>query len=254
MIALNIFKIFVFIISLFLVQISAHSQTEKQFIKGFIIDRESLSDVSGVHVYNQHRMGTVSDSKGFFQMTVNTGDTITFSRIDYDIFTITIEAGRNYSEMLISMRQKVYILDSVDVYSGVPEPTHLYRQEPKPVYIPGITKQAKDDEDYSTSFGEAVTSPATALYNAFSKKYKEEKKYHEIIRTEKQGEALEGKGYDLLEEYLKTQDLIIPRDRFEDLLDYCGVTTFWLASANEYDVYIRMHSCIKNFLSGRPKD
>ncbi len=223
-------------------------------LKGFIIDRETLSDVSGVHVYNQHRMGTVSSGKGFFQMPVYPGDTITFSRIDYEVFTLIIEEGENYSEMLISMEQKVYILDSVDVYSGIPEPTHLYRKKLEPVFIPGVSREvSKEGDDYKTSVGEAVFSPATALYNAFSKKYKEEKKYHEIKQKEQQEDAEKKIGFDTLEEYLDTQEIIIPRESFEDLVYHCGVTFGWLAHANEYDIHLRMNSCILSFITGQPE-
>lgn len=215
--------------------------------KGFIVDQETLADVSAVHVFNQQRRGTVSDSKGFFSIPVRLNDTITFSRIDYEIKKVIIQDTSELENNIIRLKQKIIILDTVDVFSGIPEPTHLYRDKHEPVYIPGITKEIESKKDYHTSFGEAATSPATALYQAFSKKYKEEKEYHELMEEKGKHDELEEEAYTRLDEFFETQEIMIDPEKYDQLIDFCRVSPKWIAASNDYDLYLRMHDCILNF-------
>lgn len=240
-------RIFILLIVFLLCSNYLFSQKHQFIYKGFIVDQETLADVSAVHVYNQQRRGTVSDSKGFFSIPVRLNDTITFSRIDYEIKKVIIQDTSELENNIIRLKQKIIILDTVDVFSGIPEPTHLYRDKHEPVYIPGVTKEIESKKDYHTSFGEAATSPATALYQAFSKKYKEEKEYHELMEEKREHDELKEEAYTRLDEFFETQEIKIDPEKYDQLIDFCRVSPKWIAASNDYDLYLRMHDCIRNF-------
>jgi len=239
---------FLLISAMFLLSTHVSAQDNSFIYKGFAVDQETFSDVSGVHVFNQRGRGTVTNENGYFEIPVYLNDTIMFTRIDYESKSVVISDTSNLSNSIIRLKQKVFILDTVDIYSGIPEPTHLFKKEQRGAYIPGITREIDADQNDKLGFGGSMMSPATALYQAFSKKHKEEQKYRELVKDERERNEVEQKAYERLSEILEIEDIEMEQESYDQLVEYCNLNLDWVARSNNYDLYIRVHDCLSKYV------
>jgi hypothetical protein len=59
-------------------------------VSGAILSSDSLQSLPGVHIYTQHKTGTISNTNGFFSIMCNCLDTLTFSFVGYEPFRYVV--------------------------------------------------------------------------------------------------------------------------------------------------------------------
>lgn len=228
-------------------------QNEKITVKGFIVDGETYADLRGVHIYSSSGYGAISNDKGFFQIRIYLQDTLYFSRIDYEKKSLVVTDTTHFNDIVISLKQKTYMLDSVEVRSGYMANSFLMQKEDKPVYIEGITKKIDPKKDYHMGVGGAISSPATALYRAFSKKYKEKKKVYKLEKEEDKRDELKNRAYARLDEYMEIYDAELSYDDYDKLVDKCNMGLQRILNSNDYDLFLWIDDCVNEYLKQRDK-
>lgn len=210
------------------------------------MDAETLKDIGRVHIYDTRGRITISDVDGFFRIKVVPDDTLTFSRIDYETKKLAI-TGWEPVDLVVTLKQKVYVLDTVDFMAEYTVPAYLLRPEKKPMNIDGITKKVDPGEDYHLGVGGSLVSPATAIYQLFSKQYKEQKKVYELKKQEAKEDALRKKAYARIDEILEINEITLFRDEYDRLIEHCRLNLYWVIDSNNYELYLRMKDCLKDF-------
>lgn len=172
-------------------------EVQAQFIKmanwaligAYVLDENTSKPIVYANVYvKQTRIGTITDTAGYFLLRVKVHDTITFSSLGYKkkYFIINDSVRDNKKPAIIYLKQNIVELKAVEVFA-----MRRYKQLEY-----DIKNMKLKDDDFTNAqnnfptlpndliqhdsknkigFG-VVIHPITALYDAFSKEGKEKQK------------------------------------------------------------------------------
>lgn len=149
-----------------------------QFIlKGKIVDSVYKQGLESVSVENMTtHQGAYSSQGGYFELEVNEGDNIYLTYVGYKPKSIRIKAEDALKLREITMALKPIQLKDVTIYRG---PTEYQKDS---MQRASLYKSAFEYEQQKS-----VMTPVTSIYQKFSKKYKNLRKFQEqIIDIEKQ--------------------------------------------------------------------
>lgn len=149
-----------------------------QFIlKGKIVDSVYKRGLESVSVENMTtHQGAYSSQGGYFELEVNEGDNIYLTYVGYKPKSIHIKAEDALKLREITMALKPIQLKDVTIYRG---PTEYQKDS---MQRASLYKSAFEYEQQKS-----VMTPVTSIYQKFSKKYKNLRKFQEqIIDIEKQ--------------------------------------------------------------------
>jgi len=220
---------------------------QKISVRGTIIDSESLENLSGVHIFLEPHIGTVSDLDGNFHFEVAYQDTLHFTRIGYESLAIVILDTDEYQQFFITIKRSIRILDAVEVHARFQSNTIIQLPRRMVYRVPGIKyPDVPGEKNYRMGLG-AVMSPMTALYRMFSKRYKEEKKYYQIQKVQKVEEALYAKAKENLAAAFELSTYYLDEYFYRDFIRYSGLTSRFIAESTEYELLGVLPFAIKQY-------
>lgn len=233
----------------------AQNEPDSIILRGFVIDGESLGDLHGVHVYTSERHGTITDGKGFFRIETRERDTLTFSRIGYETKKIIVKSTLQKSGMVVSLKPRVYLLDTVDIMMDHYSDSWMIKPERKPVHIEGISRYIDPSYNkHETGALQSLQSPVDAIYRMFSKKYKEEKEVYYLKKEQEKQNSLKNDAFGRLDEIMKAADRQLSDEQYEALIEYCRIDLQWIVNANDYDLYLGIKDCLDRFVQNLSKE
>jgi len=183
---------------------------ERITLKGNIFDGLTFFPINEANIYNfSSKKYSFTNKEGNFEILVMKGDTIIVSKPAYKQVLIEITQEIIEKKMLeVSLFYKAIILKEVSVYA-FPATYKDFKREfvgtnfsdyYKMLQESTLSQEDRDRIKYSKpvnhldlipgKVGEAVRSPITALYNAFSKKMKMERLYKELVDNQEEVEKL----------------------------------------------------------------
>lgn len=146
-------------------------------IRGVVFDSTTLKSLSPVSIENiSTHDGCFSNDNGEFALKASIGDYIVFTHVGYNRRVIRLKAMDNLDHMKIYMTTKTRTLKEVTIYKGLTE----YQKD-----------SVERAELYARVFDykqqKSIFSPISSVYQKFSKKYKNLRKFQEqIIEDERQ--------------------------------------------------------------------
>lgn len=162
-----------FIAIFFLLGIS-FSYSQQYTLSGIVADVESQQRLSSVTILNQtQKTKAVSDTRGHFNISAMNGDTLFFSLLGYDSHSFII---RNDNDILISLRKNAILLDQVNIQrqsreSEMAEVLESYKRH-------GVYQGGKP------SVLSYIFMPITSLYERFSAKGKQARRFNNYVESE----------------------------------------------------------------------
>jgi hypothetical protein len=180
---------------------------ERITLIGNVFDGLTFFPIDGVNVYNfSSKKYSFTNKEGNFEILARLGDTVVISKAVYKQHLIEItEEMMEKKRLDFAIFYKVVILKEVNVYS-LPATYDDFKREFVSVKLSdfydrlgGTTLSAEDRIGYTANnlldlipgkAGEAVRSPITALYNAFSKKVKMDRLYREMVENQEEVDNL----------------------------------------------------------------
>lgn len=204
-------------------QICAGAQNDTIHLSGRVFDADNSFVRINFFVVNKRTgKGLFGDHKGQFKLDVSRKDTIVVSSKDYYSSKIVVRdscRGSRSCDMIIFLRRKEIELRPVEI---VPVREHTQ-----------IVKDIKDLEEpknIERVTADAISSPISALYQAFSKLEKEKHKARLLEAEDRKREVLT----ELLTKYLKSDAIDLAPDQFEDFLNVAQFDVEYLASLSDY--------------------
>jgi hypothetical protein len=88
-----------------------------------------------------------------------------------------------------------------------------------------------DKEDYMLSGVDAVSSPITALYQAFSRRERNKRMVAEMRNNDRRRDLLK----ELFRKYVDNDIIQLNSVEFDDFVDFCGVSDAFLKNSSQYD-------------------
>jgi hypothetical protein len=152
--------------------------TDAQFmITGKVFSNgEKKAPISGVSIINKNSQEKeTADSNGNFSIYVHPGDTLSFSHLSF--FSYTYFVGNISS----SINKNILLSKKSNVISGiVVTSTTLYQKD-------SIARAKQYGAIFGYEQNQSIMNPITSLYEQFSKKYKDLRKFQsQIVDMEKQ--------------------------------------------------------------------
>ena len=159
---------------LFLLPFTVQAQI---MLQGHVTDSVTTSPINPVSIENMRtHQGCLSGEQGSFQLEARLGDYIVFTHVGYQRKIYVVKMGDDFQHLLIRMNRKATLLKPLTVKSG---PTEYQKDSANRAEI------YKDVFDYEQQ--KSVMTPVTSIYQKFSKKYKNIRKFQEqIVDNEKQ--------------------------------------------------------------------
>lgn len=224
----------------------AYSQTilspEHIVLEGVIMDAETDSLLIFANVFNRktHR-GVLSDTMGYFKFFGLSYDTITFSSMGYisKRYPLPDTSGLSITDTIRLTRQK-YSLPEVEIVDLTPY--EQLRMEVKNMEVPRDLEYARmnltyENANYLSNYsrepgtvGLQIGGPITALYNAFSKEGKDQRKAIEMQKEENIAISIEPK-------YSKRRVMAITglnEQLAVEFMKFCDFSNDFLLNAEEY--------------------
>ncbi|MBI3502563.1 MAG: carboxypeptidase-like regulatory domain-containing protein [Bacteroidetes bacterium] len=217
-------------------------------VKGIVFDKDSATPMPFAYAVDKNSSnGTVANDEGKFSLSIQFGDTLAFSYLGYNmtkIFTHTLkDSVKNFSLRLkIFLRQKTVELKPLIITS------HSFTKEEKEYYERRIEEYKRMSSLFtSNSYGGGLN--IDALYYALSKKGKELKK-------------LSGLYQQLLIDEIKENRISADKIRMitgndtlntKDFLNFCFLPDQFILSASDYDLFLSIKRCYREYLSSRRK-
>lgn len=158
--------------------ISAYVSTEAQVtVKGTVYDSTTFEKLNPVSIENlRTHQGSFSNDKGEFSIEAALGDYLIFTHVGYNRRVILLKVSDQVNDLKVYMTIKTTSLKPVTIKRG---PTEYQKDSANRA---DIYKSVFDYEQQKS-----LGSPITTVYQKFSKKYKNLRKFQEqIVDNEKQ--------------------------------------------------------------------
>lgn len=145
--------------------------------KGFVYDSSSKSVLTPVRIENMTtHQGTFTSGNGFFEITASLGDYIIFSYVGYKNKIVSVEGGDGKEVHKIYLKLKAVQLQEITITKGL-----------TPYQIDSARRASIYQDVFEYEQQKSAMSPVTSIYQKFSKKHKDLRKFKaQIVDIEKQ--------------------------------------------------------------------
>ncbi|MFW5707926.1 MAG: carboxypeptidase-like regulatory domain-containing protein [Bacteroidota bacterium] len=224
-------------------------------LTGVVVNRADSAALAGVHVLNPLRgLGTSTHSDGRFSMRVYPGDEIRFTAIGFESFNLTItdSLASKDEELTIALNEKIYELPTVDVYPYATFSEFKYAflnfKDPNPPLELNLPEVQPYQEPGSPGEMVRITAPGpiSVLYNHFSRREKEKRKYQEVLAQEE----LARKAKKVINQsVVKNLTGIDTEAEYYAFLNYCNMSNEYIVNTPGYEVYRKLLECYRQYIA-----
>ncbi len=242
-------------ISLFSTIVNAQTFKDSSLVKvsGIIVGSDSVTPISYVNIINKRtNKGTISDTTGFFSISILQTDTIFFSSLSFEkkpfYLTDTLCLASYFFKVI--MNDKNYKLAVIDVYALSKQsqfrydfvhldlPEHLYG---KKIYIQGIPHyDGPRDLD-----APLIGSPISYFYSRFSKREKSKRKLKQLEKQDAINKIIDSK----YNKEIVSNLTGLKEEKLNEFMKFCDFDNQYLLKNKEYDIYIKIMQNYKKFKS-----
>jgi hypothetical protein len=229
------------------------SQTNTE-LKGQIVNAEGNKPLSAAHILNLNSVvGTITDEKGFFEISTKANDTILVSYLGFQSIKLKVTNDLlKGNELIISLLEKANEIKEVVIRStkliGVLEVD--VKQVPKDrftrIHINGLPQTYEVGKSVSQNLNSPVAAlfkPVDFLYNLFGKKPKQLKKLQKLKEEDNLRKMLSGKfDREVMMEYLQ-----MDKEELRKLLVDCNYSDYFIKKASDLQMIEAVLDCYENY-------
>lgn len=238
---------FVANIWLVIVVLSQSALAQKISIHGQVLDGMSLEELANVHVYLEEHLGTTTTHEGRFEFQVNHLDTLHFRLVGYDSLSLVVTSIDEVQKVILAMHRSTIILEEVEIASDYQANTIIKQPEREVYYVPGVKYSDKPAEKNYHMGLAAIGSPMTALYRAFSKQYKQEKKNYLYLKEKQAEDLIYAKAKAKLDEAFDQMDHYFDEYYYRDFVSHSGLTLQYVSELSIYELVTILPEAIEKY-------
>ena len=226
---------FVFFLIVFLPFVS-FAQCDKVFVSGRVVDTLRPQSFYNLMVINRTTgRGIFGQPDGYFSVYVRTNDKIALSTKEYPIYEFTAKPDSNCQCQVIAYIEKL----PQQVQEVVVKPLKTLEQ------IKEERKNLVLRETRQVTGIEALQSPITALYQAFSKKEQNKRWIAEQKYKDDQRQVVK----ELLRLYVAYEIIEMEEDEFDDFIIFLNADPDFLKTAAEMELVLFIKDKFEHFKS-----
>ena len=223
-------------------------------LKGQILNAEDNKALSAAHILNLTAVvGTITDEKGFFEITTKANDTILVSYLGFESIKLKVTNDLlKGNELVIALNEKANEIKEVVILStkliGVLEVD--VKQVPKDrftrIHINGLPQTYEIGKPVSQNLNSPVAAlfkPVDFLYNLFGNKPTQLKKLQKLKKEDDLRKMLSGKfDREVMMEYLQ-----MDKQELSKLLVDCNYSDYFIKKASDLQMIEAVLDCYENY-------
>ena len=256
---------FYLFIYFFILPFYNYAQTENNSItlSGTVFNKKDSLPVPKVSIMNYRTLdGVICTSKGYFEITIEKGDSLCFTAIGFDNYTLSFNEN-NLNNLNIYLTEATYNLKEVTIwpYANKDEFKRAFNELKLPkelaldLHLPEVKANIIDaytpyeapiaGTPFGLSGGYSIGGAFTALYEKYSKAGKERASYKELLAKDSNEKMLALK-YNAA--FVKKVTGIKDDTQIASLMEYCCLPEEFILNANEYDLVLAVEDCYQEYI------
>lgn len=209
--------------------------TQEIRIKGKVLDTTSFDQGFNLMVVNKSKnRGSFASYKGTFDFSIDRKDTFALSAAGYKVQIFC------FKDTLVSEVNMTVYLQPLHYTSAPVTITSLKTLEELRKERASLEKK----ETRTVTGVNALESPITALYQAFSKREKSKRLLAELEHQEKQDDILK----ELLRIYVHHKIIDLDDEEFAQFIEFCNINEDFLKTASDYDLVIYIKQKFEHYM------
>lgn len=218
------------LIGLFIPFLSLAQDTTSIVVTGRVSTNDPARQFYDLMIVNKRtHSGSFGNPDGSFSVVAAPDDTLMFGAVGLSTRTVGLAeyAGSDTVRLNIKLRPLAFALRAVEV---LPERTLKEIEK-------DIAELGYNERDYRLYGVDALQSPITFLYQAFSKRERSRRKVAELINEERKRDLLK----ELLHLYVEYDIINLSDEAFDEFIDFVNVPDSTIQGLSQYDflVYIK---------------
>lgn len=226
----------------------------QDILEGGLMDSTTNEPVQFAHVSNYRtQQMTITNAMGKFRIPASIGDTIVFSIVGYQTIGWEVKPHWHEDGITLKLPRDVTFLDEVLVYDLPPEEIFKQRllnyeptdtsfwyhgmEKPKPLDNAPLTEKQINNPLF------VVAHPTNFLYQKFSKRAKEARKYHQIVSTSRS----QYRAYEKFSRDWVAEETGLQGDELTDFMQYCDYSVEYLKDTPLYIIRENMLAKLETF-------
>lgn len=211
-------------------------------VRGQVFTPDGTPLVNLFVINKRLQQGNFANPNGSFKIRMRKNDVLVVGSYGYKNVEISIEDSSLQESYYVEVRLSPlsYQLNTVTVF-GERELEQIYKD---------IEDLGYNRKDYQTTGISAVSSPITALYEAFSRRAQKDREAIRLMNESKRREILK----ELLAKYVDHDIIDLEDEEFDNFLDFCGITDYQLKSLSQLDFVMLIKEKYKLFRQLNPND
>lgn len=203
---------------------------EEVTVKGMVVGGDGEHTFYDLMIVNRRtRVGIFAKVDGSFHVRAHREDTLLIGAGGY--VTRTLPLGEYTNEELLDLRISLrpWVVDL--------QPVAILPQRTLQQIKDDIDRLGYDPKSYRETGVDALTSPITALYQAFSRRERSKREVAQLENQDRMRELLR----ELLQMYVDYGIINLSDESFDDFIDFCNVPEATLKNLSQYDflVYVK---------------
>ncbi len=199
-------------------------------VTGTVYDPGNKGSIPNLMVVNKRtQQGYFGNNSGYFEVDIRKEDTLIIAATGFTTIKISFRdsSDRDMYKVNIPLKKLEIQLKQVEIFTK-----RDLEEIQKDIETLGY-----DEEDYMLTGVDAVSSPITALYQAFSRREKNKRMVAEMRNNDRRRELLK----ELFRKYVDNDIIQLSNEDFDDFVDFCGVSDSFLKNSTQYDfiMYIK---------------
>ncbi len=245
--ATKLFKLHLIVLLSVLVSdvFSQDTKSNKFYIKGYVFGSDSLNPIPLANISNTNKgLRYISNRYGAFRIQVNENDTLEFSVLGYQIYTLPVAQYKDFTEqnppLRIKLRSNVIKLKEINISANKRKQDSLARQAAKRLRTdPLLNNNYTSWSIYNASQGGVLSS----ILAGGNKKMMEYEKLQRLLELYHEQQEVD-KRYNI--------DLVkratgLDEERAKKFMKFCNLPSYFILNSNDYDVVLAIKNCYKDF-------
>ena len=229
-------------------------QTEAITLKGKIISINDRKPLQSAHIINLNSVnGTITNTKGLFEIPAKVNDTIFVSYIGYQSVKLKITNDLlKGNELEIAIHEKIVNIDEITIKSHVligvlvVDAKNVPQDSYSRIHINGLPQAYEVGHAYTRNFNSglgAIFNPVDFWYNKFGKKPKEIKRLKKLKEGDQMRNIMEQNySREVMMDYLD-----MSRKELNDLLTECNYSGRFISKASDLQIIEAVLECYENY-------
>jgi hypothetical protein len=200
------------------------AQDEKIRVQGIVFDPENRGAIPNLMVVNMRtQQGFFGYNSGDFEVVALKNDTLIIAATGFTTTKICFRDSvpAHVYRVRIPLKKLEIQLRPVDVFS-----TRDLETIQKDIETLGY-----DKSDYTLEGADALSSPITALYMAFSKRERSKREVAEMRNNDRRRALLK----ELFRKYVDADIIQLDNNEFDEFVDFCNVSDEFMKNSTQYD-------------------